>query len=319
MMNYDVFREYVKEHIAEHLDFEPEDIEISKNYKTNSVLYGITIKAEGEPVSPCVYLENSYEDYKSGSDIDEVLDGIAATYEHSKMRNEDFLNDDISGIFTKEYVLENVYLTLVSNIQNAEFFTKSPEYKVDGMRDISGLYRVMVNNSEDGIASYTFSNNQMSALGITREELDAVALDNTQKFFPSVFSTLSQKLGELGVSVPEAPLYVISNAAGINGATTVLYKDKLAEFAEKVVGDDLILLPSSIHEFLALPKSEFRGQIKDFAEMVQEVNMTQVKLDERLSNNVYTYDMKEKKISQVSDVNKNLNGESMNFVVGKSR
>jgi hypothetical protein len=300
------------------LDFEPENVAISKNYKTNCALYGLSIKEEGQLISPCIYLENAYESYKSGSYIDELLDDIAATYEDSKMRNEYFLND-VSGVFTKEYVLENVYLTLVSNIQNAELFTKSPEYKVDGMRDVSGVYKVLVNKFEEGIASYTVSDSQMSVLGITKEELDAVALDNTQKFFPSVISTLSQKLGEFGVSVPDFPLYCISNLDGFNGATVVLYKDKIAEFAEKVVGDDLILLPSSVHEFLALPKSEFCGDVRDFAEMVQEVNMTQVKLDERLSNNVYTYDMKEKKISQVSDVNKNLNGESMTFIAGKSR
>lgn len=86
----------------------------------------------------------------------------------------------------------------------------------------------------------------------------------------------------------------------------MLYEDKLHSLSMKLE-DDLYILPSSIHEVLAVPAS--MGTPESLAEMVSEVNMNEVSLDERLSNQVYHYDKDLRKLSLATDTpNKRLDG-----------
>ena len=67
----------------------------------------------------------------------------------------------------------------------------------------------------------------------------------------------------------------------------MLYTDSIQELAEKM-GSDLYILPSSINEVLAVSADSYDPY--ELADMVVEVNMNQVELAERLSNQVYHYD-----------------------------
>lgn len=58
------------------------------------------------------------------------------------------------------------------------------------------------------------------------------------------------------------------------------------------VGDGFIVLPSSLHEMIVLPpKAE--SEYERLADMVREVNDTQVDVEERLSCHVYAYSRNE--------------------------
>ena len=87
--------------------------------------------------------------------------------------------------------------------------------------------------------------------------------------------------------IPE--IYVISNELRIQGAAVVFYTDILEKFAQEQESN-LILLPSSIHEWLVLLESEAGGR-KEMEAMVREANMCVVRDDEVLSNHVYRYRM----------------------------
>ena len=75
----------------------------------------------------------------------------------------------------------------------------------------------------------------------------------------------------------------------------MLYDSVLERFAN-VLGTDLYILPSSVHEVILLPKNDTYN--KDIlAQMVREVNMEGVPSDEILSDNVYEYNRKDGLIS----------------------
>ena len=63
----------------------------------------------------------------------------------------------------------------------------------------------------------------------------------------------------------------------------------------KKCDSDLYLLPSSIHEFLALPANSLEPEALE--KMVKQVNRTEVATEEVLSDTVYFYDRKKKKVS----------------------
>ena len=84
----------------------------------------------------------------------------------------------------------------------------------------------------------------------------------------------------------EIPMFVITNDLKLNGAASIYYSDVLEKIAEKL-RDDLYILPSSIHEVIAIPSKY--GDLESLSTMVKEVNSTQVAEEEQLSDNVYLY------------------------------
>ncbi len=105
---------------------------------------------------------------------------------------------------------------------------------------------------------------------------------------------------------PEQTMWVISNEKGINGAVSMLYENELHELAESLESD-LYILPSSVHEVIAV--SSDMGSPEMLAQMVAEVNMQEVALEERLSNQVYHYDKDLRKLTLATDTpNKRLDG-----------
>ena len=117
-----------------------------------------------------------------------------------------------------------------------------------------------------------------------------------------------QEIAEMMIAEipPEQTMWVISNEKGINGAASMLYENELHELAESLESD-LYILPSSVHEVIAV--SSDMGSPEMLAQMVVEVNMQEVSLDERLSNQVYHYDKDLRKLTLATDTpNKRLDG-----------
>lgn len=82
--------------------------------------------------------------------------------------------------------------------------------------------------------------------------------------------------------------FVVTNDNGINGAAVILYPNTLKKVG-KILKDDFYLLPSSIHEMLAIPIHAAISE-QDLCDMVWEVNRTCVAKEEILSGSVYRYD-----------------------------
>ncbi len=86
-------------------------------------------------------------------------------------------------------------------------------------------------------------------------------------------------------------MYIYANAAGSNGAAVMLYWNCLDKLAHELKGD-LYILPSSVHEVIAVPAAEI-GDPAGLKDIVREVNAGgTVADDEILSDNVYLYRLK---------------------------
>lgn len=56
-----------------------------------------------------------------------------------------------------------------------------------------------------------------------------------------------------------------------------------------ILTDNLIILPSSLHELIVLPENQYTGDCEACAEMVKNVNTSVVLPEDYLSDHVYTY------------------------------
>ncbi len=98
-------------------------------------------------------------------------------------------------------------------------------------------------------------------------------------------------------------IWVLTNEKGFLGASVLTRTDVLCELYNKV--GDYYILPSSIHEILAVPVNACEDGMTDALEdMVRSVNQTQVAQKDQLSDNVYFFDGK--KISMAREHSKNI-------------
>ena len=90
-------------------------------------------------------------------------------------------------------------------------------------------------------------------------------------------------------------MFTVTNESIFLGASAILDTGLLSKLAEKME-TDLCILPSSIHEIIIMPVTE---DLYTFEAMVKDINATQLRQDERLSNSVYVYDRKQNKVLKV--------------------
>lgn len=82
------------------------------------------------------------------------------------------------------------------------------------------------------------------------------------------------------------PVYAVTNQWKLGGAVAMLFSEELLYLA-RFLRTDLYILPSSIHELIVVPTYIERPE--ELAEMVKEVNRTQVRPEDRLSDNAYLF------------------------------
>ena len=93
---------------------------------------------------------------------------------------------------------------------------------------------------------------------------------------------------EMGFAMPQTPnMYVISNENMLFGASAMLDENLLEQLSEKCQGDYFII-PSSVHEILAVPQM---GQTyEEMEDMISSVNREVVSSEEYLSDRCYKFD-----------------------------
>lgn len=181
------------------------------------------------------------------------------------------------------------------------------------MGDLAVTYRIIAGRDGGGLASCSIDNKMMKKYGLTVEQLHELAVSNMKVETPSKIKSMAEILGEDiigqmvadGMSIEEAteiindmaadaPMYVITNVDGINGASAILDTEAMDKLKDKL-GDDVILMPSSIHEFIAIPYED--GMDLDYLkDMVTGINGDVVSPNDFLSNSVYKYDFAKKEL-----------------------
>ena len=206
-----------------------------------------------------------------------------------------------------EHFKENVVMCLINTEQNRELLADVPNRQ---FHDLSVVYRWVVESTPNAIGSVIVSDKVAEMAGMTEEELFRCAVENTRRMYPVSVTCMGNLFGGIpeGIDLPPEAreemelanrtagnMWIVSNSVGINGATSMLYEENLHQLAEKL-GDDLFILPSSIHEVIAVPAEMAEKNLTNLLRMVEEVNMGSLKLEERLSNSVYHYDRNARKV-----------------------
>lgn len=279
----------------------PEDVkvEIHKVLKNNALtLDGMVILAPGQVLSPNFYLQVYYEEYKNGIDIASLAQKMEETY-YEILHSENRLRFDMSY----ENCAQKIVFRLVSYEKNFELLQTVPFIR---FLDMAVIFYILLRQDDEGIGSVRITNQLLANWNLETEALFALAKENTKRIFPKkIYSMSSVMMPDMDSGkLPEirsttAPVtaddekrtqepYVLTNSNGINGAAVILYSNVLKEVGA-FLGGDYYLLPSSIHELLAIPASASMSE-SEMSEMVKEVNHLYVAREEVLSDSVYRYE-----------------------------
>lgn len=263
-----------REMIATELNKRGYKADLQDSIKNGVVVEGIRLATDSN-VSPVIYTE---ELLKNESTIDEVVNKVIDIYERNKS-----IDFNPEAFLDLEFFLSHVYVALQKS-SNEDLVKKESEFE--------GIECYLYVRSDDENAKYSIkvTDKIIEYIGIPAELAWKNALSNTEKEtrIESMAKVLSESMGiEYDEEMESAtPFYVVSNTCRVKGASGILNKTKLAEYAERWNAKKIVVLPSSIHEMIILPYTE-DVDMQMLNDMVCEVNANEVAPVDRLTDRAY--------------------------------
>lgn len=292
-MNYDEFLECIKNMVTDIIQ-EKSSVEINTIVKNNGKSYnGLTINPEDINISPTIYVNNYYMEYIQGRNIENIVQEIMELYNSSKFGEK--IKLDFFTNFQK--ASKNIVFKLINFEKNENQLKEIPYIK---FRDLAIVFYYLVDREELKNATIQIKNSHLKLWNISLEQLYQISKENTPKLLPYELKNMEEILNEMIIEEYDTDndfifdndnfsMYVLTNKIKQNGAACILYKDILREFSKKI-GNDLYILPSSVHEVILVPARP-KDEYYELSQMVIEVNTTNVKDEEVLSDHVYYYSM----------------------------
>ena len=170
--------------------------------------------------------------------------------------------------------------------------------------DLAIIYACNVGHN----GSIVITNGIASEWHVTDVDLDEAARENMPKLLPvdaaPLGAVVSDMFGEdfvpgTGYNDTDIRVMAVTNESKVYGAAVMATDEGLQvirEIADKA-GKNYYILPSSVHEIIALRDDGEPGTPDALRQMIRTINETQVAPDERLSNTLYYYDRENNEIS----------------------
>lgn len=276
--------------------------EVSKNNGVKRK--GIMLKKEGGNVAPTVYLEEFYSEFQRGKPLEEIALAILEIYHRNCAMN----SFQVEKFKDYQQMKSQIVYRIVNLDKNIENLKDSPYIPFMDLAIV--LYASF---PVDGMTSgaVLIKNEHLELWGITKEEALRKAAENTPKLLQPQIKKMEDTIRELFAmsqgeenqefeifmnemrdNETQIPMYVLTNEKNLYGAACMLYEGVLEMFAQEL-GEDIYILPSSVHEVILVPSS-ISFPAKELKEMVQEINATQIPKEEILSETVYKFSMKKR-------------------------
>ena len=194
-------------------------------------------------------------------------------------------------------VRDRIIPRLVNQEMNKDILCERPHMPV---ADLAVTYHVMLDEFEGNMASVPVGCDLLNVWEKDVSEIHALAIRNMHMCTPSIYVPLGAMLEPLlrdkgdedlvELSQADGLMYVLTNRQKLNGAAAVLDPEMAGKLTESFGGDSN-LIPSSIHEWIVV--SAKATDPKSIAEMVKEVNATQVADEDVLSDHAYRFTVAE--------------------------
>lgn len=279
--------------------------EVREIKKINGVVrHGLLITPKTGGVKnlvPTIYLDDLFEEYKSGMDFASVIKTLLTIYRENTPKE----RIDMEFFRSFEKVRSRICFRLIGKAGNEGLLEDIPHKE---FLDLAVCFYYAYQGEVLGKGAILIHNSHMEMWGITEDDLWEAASINTPELNPGRIESMGDILEEVFARKENGdgecrsccmgnspvPMLIVTNAEKVHGAAVVLYSGMLKQVSDKA-GSDIFILPSSLHEVIAVPVTE-ESEAAELKEMVMEVNRTLLQPEEVLSDNVYIYRREQDKL-----------------------
>lgn len=330
MMNFKEFQNYIKDNIKEYLpgSYENADISFNEQIRNNDIhLTGITIRRGNEMTAPNIYLNDFFEAYQNGKDLDEIVGDLADKRIEMEIP---FSGKDLMGKLSDyEKAKKNLEIRLCDKEENIGKL-KQQVHTEHG--DFAATYHIVMGELEGGKASVAVTPWLMKKWGIAVDQLHQAALQSDREkgatfmdmdfmvmnfmgFAPEPSNLLDTPDGTMEYEGDGPGMYCLRHGEEMEGASLILQDDIMQKIGE-LMGGNYYILPSSIHEVLVIPENAGLTT-RELSDMVHEINQTEVMEVDRLSDKVQFYDREAAVIENAEKRDARLAAQKQEVTTGK--
>ena len=292
-LDYEQFKTEVANKIKEHLPDEYQDYTtrfqtvVKSGYEYEALMIEPREKT-GITITPALNITEAFKKYEEGAAFLDIMVKLARDRVNTiapKNWGSDFLDF--------EKVKDRIFPRLVNSETNKDYLADKPHRSIE---DLSIIYSLRVDENERGLALITVTYRILDLWNITEEELHDIAVENLSRTKPFICELRTALFGGLetgGLSIDdlneaEMPFFILTCQNKTHGAimaTNTAVMDRLTEKLGK-----LYILPSSVEEVIIAPQTAV-DDVQFLSNLVKSVNETDVRPEDKLSDNVYEYDI----------------------------
>lgn len=298
----DFLNEFVKEMENKLADYGMEVSIVNKMRNNGIIEKCIKVDIPGCNMSPSIGTLSLYEHYREFDDMEKIVSALSKKIIEDKNRQIDTMN-----VLSKENILNSTYLMVVNAKSNQKLLADTPHYFI-AEGELAVIPRLNISITEKS-GFIIIKNDLLPKLQMTGDEILQIAKLNTseQNLFEinSLLSVTMQAMEENGEDIADdfsefftentPKTFVITNKDKKLGACCLACPEVIGTAIEKM-GIDCYILPSSIHEVILIEKKGNFNEIEELRDMVNQVNRQSVPAAEILSDKVFVYNQKTKKI-----------------------
>lgn len=283
-MNYREFLAKLTDELRKELA-DGDTVAVRTVQKNNGIqMKALSVCHAEEKVCPMIYMAPFYRMYTSGKKMDDIVREVLQMCQIGT----DCAADD-SLFFCFEKAKSRLTFRLIHYESNYEFLSRVVYRRV---LDFAIVYCLFFEGNSGQVGTSPVYREYLNVWGVAEEELYRTAMERTPRILPLRVQSLDEILGEalcVGQEDCACHVYAMTNRIGFYGAAAAFYPGA-ARAVARSLGSDLLLLPSSVHEFLVLPSGKRdRSEIRRLEHLVSSVNSTHLSPDEVLSGHVYRY------------------------------
>ena len=248
--------------------------------KRNGISYeGFTIEKKTEYIAPVVSIDNCYDDYSSGSSLDEIMKEIVHQYEEAT-RNNPFLS--AQDIQNYEKIKDRLYMQVVNQEWNKKYLEH--KYYVPFL-DLAIVFYVDVQKKHNGISQHggaAVTEELMNIWEIDADTIREQALKNLRR--ESLFQLVPIKND--GDS-----LLTFCDIHNKNQGALALIQKELLNDTKDLLKESFYIFPVSLYDLMIVPVS-LADTVEEMKRQLLESN-DELPEEYILSNNIYYYGEKE--------------------------
>ena len=281
MMNYEIFKEVVKEKFMDYMPekFKGMELVAEPVEKVNVTLDGIILREEGRNISPTIYINDMYKKYQDCGDLEETLmaacDFMERAYEQAPVVDVDSIMRDAN---------EKIVFQLINTEQNKTFLEQVPH------RELLGKGTIDKKSSGETKGRQGSSSRNYDVLGRELFTPDEVRkLDNKKciifirgfdpimdnKFIPFNHPMFNQTADGKG----KPYVHQIRGADNLIGPPFEILSDKAVKYYEKLKdkGENVYIDSLTYEQFMMLGDAELsrRFSMQDEAEQKAKIDREQ--------------------------------------------